>query len=110
MRPLPPVGGVEITIRRHIRLSRCSWPAAPATTFCRRPISASRPVYARCSKRTRNGHVTRAYWWLLRDRDTRPSSNFSAVVKLLLDYNADPHDADYGGLPVLYFALEYPPV
>jgi ankyrin repeat protein len=34
----------------------------------------------------------------------------STVVSLLLDGHADPDDADYGGLPVLYFALDHPAV
>jgi ankyrin repeat protein len=34
----------------------------------------------------------------------------AAIVELLLDYKADPEDADYGGLPVLYFAVEHPDV
>ncbi len=32
------------------------------------------------------------------------------IVKLLLDGGADPEDADYGGLTVSYFAIEYPVV
>ena len=32
------------------------------------------------------------------------------IVKLLLERGADPEDADYGGLPVSYFAVGYPSV
>jgi ankyrin repeat protein len=31
----------------------------------------------------------------------------AAIVKLLLEHKADPEDAGYGGLPVLYFALAH---
>jgi ankyrin repeat protein len=34
----------------------------------------------------------------------------TAIVKLLLDHKADPNDADFGGLPVLYFALDRPDI
>src|SRR5262249_15387575 len=34
----------------------------------------------------------------------------SAIVKLLLQNKADPDDADWNGLPQLYFAIEHPEV
>jgi ankyrin repeat protein len=34
----------------------------------------------------------------------------AAIVKLLLHEDADPTNADYGGLPVSYFAIEHPDV
>jgi ankyrin repeat protein len=34
----------------------------------------------------------------------------ASIVKLLLDHKADPEDADFWGIPVLYFAVEHPDV
>ncbi|HKA06229.1 MAG TPA: ankyrin repeat domain-containing protein [Gemmataceae bacterium] len=38
------------------------------------------------------------------------AAGHASVVRELLCYNADPTDADFGGLPLLYFALDHPGV